>query len=76
MQEMLIRTHTVNHVMDLNVGGLAPQAWLLGAVGVDVGAFALRARQLGYVLGTVTIATNQTLAPFFRQKMIRLNTFR
>jgi hypothetical protein len=47
--------HTVNHVMDLDVGGSATQSWLLGAVSVLlVGAFALRARQLGYVLDTVT----------------------
>jgi PPOX class probable F420-dependent enzyme len=69
--------HTVNHVMDLDLGGSVGQAWVLGAVSVVlVVAFVLRLRQLGHVLGSVTTATNQTLAPFVRQKTIRLTTFR
>jgi len=69
--------HTVNHAIDLDLGGSAAQAWLLGAVSVSlVVAFVLRLRQLGYVLGAVTIATDQTWAPFVRQKTIRLTTFR
>ncbi|KKC05283.1 pyridoxamine 5'-phosphate oxidase [Mycobacterium nebraskense] len=69
--------HTVNHVVDLDVGGSAAQAWVLGAVSAAlVLAFVLRLRQLGNVLGTVGTATNPTLAPFVRQKTIRLTTFR
>lgn len=69
--------HTVNHVVDLDLGGSAAQAWALGAISVAlVVAFVLRLRQLGYVLGTVPMATNQTLAPLVRQKTIRLITFR
>jgi PPOX class probable F420-dependent enzyme len=69
--------HTVNHVVDLDVGGSVAQAWILGAVSVAlVLAFVLRLRQLGYVLGTVGTATNPTLAPFVRQKTITLTTFR
>ncbi|BBX96680.1 PPOX class F420-dependent oxidoreductase [Mycobacterium lacus] len=69
--------HTVNHVMDLDVGGSVAQAWALGAVSVAlVVAFALRLRQLGYVLGPVATATSQSLAPFVRQKTIRLTTYR
>lgn len=69
--------HTVNHVMDLDLGGSAAQAWLLGAVSAAlVVAFVLRLRQRGYVLGAVATATNQKLAPFVRQKTIRLTTFR
>src|SRR5262249_21638934 len=69
--------HTVNHVIDLDVGGSIAQAWILGAVSVAlVLAFMLRLDQLGYVLGTVGTATNPTLAPFVRQKTIRLTTFR
>ncbi len=69
--------HTVNHVMDLDVGGSVGQAWGLGAVSVALAlAFVLQLRQLGYVLGTVGTATNPTLAPFVRQKTIRLTTFR
>jgi PPOX class probable F420-dependent enzyme len=69
--------HTVNHMMDLDLGGSVAQAWLLGAMSVAlVVAFVLRLRQLGYVLGAITTATNQALAPFVRQKTIRLITFR
>ena len=69
--------HTVNHITDLDLGGSVAQAWVLGAVSVAlVVAFLLRLRQLGYVLGTVGAAANQTLAPFVRQKTISLTTFR
>ncbi|WP_375482510.1 PPOX class F420-dependent oxidoreductase [uncultured Mycobacterium sp.] len=69
--------HTVNHVIDLDLGGSAAQAWVLGVVSVAlVGAFVLRLRQLGYVLGAVTAATDPRLASFVRQKTIRLTTFR
>ncbi|OMC48360.1 PPOX class F420-dependent oxidoreductase [Mycobacterium sp. IS-1264] len=69
--------HTVNHVMDLDLGGSAAQAWALGVVSVLlVAAFALRLRQLGYVLGAVGTATTPSLARFVRQKTIRLITFR
>lgn len=69
--------HTVNHFVDLDVGGSAAQAWVLGGVSAGlVLAFVLRLRQLGNVLGTVGTATNPTLAPFVRQKTIRLTTFR
>jgi len=69
--------HTVNHVMDLDLGGSVAQAWALGVASVAlVVAFALRIRQLGYVLGSVATATNQALAPFVRQKTISLTTFR
>jgi PPOX class probable F420-dependent enzyme len=69
--------HTVNHVMDMHLGGSAAQAWLLGAASVAlVIAFVLRLRQLGYVLGAVGSAANPAWAPFVRQKTIRLTTFR
>lgn len=69
--------HTVNHVVDLDVGGSVAQAWALGAVSVAlVPAFILRLRQLGYVLGTVGTATNSKLTPFVRQKTVSLTTFR
>lgn len=69
--------HTVNHFMDLHLGGSVAQAWLLGAVSMAlVAAFVLRLRQLGYVLGDVGGATDPTLAPFVRQKTISLTTFR
>jgi PPOX class probable F420-dependent enzyme len=69
--------HTFNHVMDLHLGGSPAQAWLLGAASVGlVVAFVLRLRQLNYVLGTVGCAASPALAPFVRQKTIRLTTFR
>jgi PPOX class probable F420-dependent enzyme len=69
--------HTVNHVVDLDLGGSALQAWALGAASVAlVIAFVLRLHQLGYVLGKVGVATNPLLVPFVRQKTIRLTTFR
>jgi PPOX class probable F420-dependent enzyme len=69
--------HTVNHTVDLDLGGSALQAWALGAASVAlVIAFGLRVRQLGCVLGNVSVATNPLLIPFVRQKTIRLTTFR
>ena len=69
--------HTANHVVDLDLGGSALQAWALGAVSVAlIIAFVLRLRQLGYVLGNVSAATEPLLVPFVRQKTIRLTTFR
>lgn len=69
--------HTVNHVIDLDLGGSAAQAWLLGVLSAAlVGAFVLRLRQLGYVLGAVAVTTDPALARFVRQKTIRLTTFR
>lgn len=69
--------HTVNHVVDLDVGGSVGQALALGVVSVALAfAFVLRLRQLGYVLGSVGTATNPTLTPFVRQKTIALTTFR
>lgn len=69
--------HTVNHAVDLDVGGSVGQAWILGVVSFALAlAFALRLHQLGYVLGSVGTATTSTLAPFVRQKTIALTTFR
>ena len=69
--------HTVNHIVDLDLGGSALQAWALGAASVAlVIAFVLRLRQLGYVLGNVSGATDPLLVPFVLQKTIRLTTFR
>lgn len=69
--------HTVNHVVDLELGGSTLQVWLLAAISVQlVIAFVLRLRQLDYVLGRVTPTTTAMLAPFVRQKTINLTTFR
>jgi PPOX class probable F420-dependent enzyme len=69
--------HTVNHIVDLDLGGSALQAWALGAASVALAiAFLMRLRQLGYILGRVSVATDPLLVPFVRQKTIRLTTFR
>jgi hypothetical protein len=69
--------HTANHIVDLDLGGSALQAWALGAASVTlIVAFVLRLRQLGCILGNVSVATEPLLVPFVRQKTIRLTTFR
>ena len=69
--------HVVNHAMDTDLGGHRSDAWALAIVSVAVAvALGLRLRRLGYVLGSVSAATTPALAPFVRQKTIRLTTFR
>ena len=61
--------HTVNHIVDLDLGGSAFQAWALGAASVAlVIAFVLRLRQLGYVLGNVSVATDPWSRSFGRRR--------
>lgn len=69
--------HTVNHVVDLDLGGRAWQAIALAAVSVAVAAaLGVRLSELGYVLGRVGSTTTPALAPFVRQKTVRLTTYR
>lgn len=69
--------HSVNHVVDADLGGRGWQAPLLVAASVLAAvALGLRLRQLGYVVGAVDAATTPALAPFVRQKTIRLTTYR
>lgn len=69
--------HSVNHVVDADLGGRGWQAPLLGVASVLAAvALGLRLRQLGYVVGAVDAATTPALAPFVRQKTIRLTTYR
>jgi PPOX class probable F420-dependent enzyme len=70
--------HTVNHVVDLDVGGRGRDPWILAAGSVLVlAALVARMRQLGWVAGEVsTTATVAELAPFVRQKTIRLTSYR
>lgn len=70
--------HAVNHFVDLDVGGRVLDAWILvlGSVLV-LAALVLRMRRLGWVAGEVsTTATVPQLAPFVRQKTIRLTSYR
>ncbi len=60
--------HTVNHAVDLHLGGHALDPWGLGALTLLTGiALVVRLRQLGWVIGEVGLATTPTLAPFVRQ---------
>lgn len=69
--------HAVVHVVDLPLGGAAWQAWALAAMSVLIAlAFVFRLRELGHVLGSVSVATAAELTPFVRQKTISLTTFR
>jgi PPOX class probable F420-dependent enzyme len=69
--------HTVNHAVDLDLGGRASDPWSLGVLSVlAAAALWIRLRQLGYVVGEVTTATTTGLAPFVRQKTVLLTTYR
>ena len=70
--------HTVNHVVDLDIGGHSWDAWTLGAVSVLVlAALVVRMRQLGWVAGeAATTAAAPALARFVRQKTILLTSYR
>ncbi|MGH3451820.1 MAG: PPOX class F420-dependent oxidoreductase [Haloechinothrix sp.] len=69
--------HTVNHVIDLDLGGYAWQPWALGVLSLALAAaLVLRVRRLGYVVGAVTLATVTQLAGFVRQKTVSLTTYR
>jgi PPOX class probable F420-dependent enzyme len=69
--------HTVNHVLDLDLGGSQGQAWALGAVSVATAvALGLRYAAIGWVVGGVSCTTTPALAPFVRQKTVLLTTYR
>ncbi|GAA4737350.1 PPOX class F420-dependent oxidoreductase [Phytohabitans rumicis] len=69
--------HAANHFADLDIGGRTADAWaILLAALVTAGALWVRLRELGYVVGAVTVATSPALAPFVRQKTVRLTTYR
>jgi PPOX class probable F420-dependent enzyme len=69
--------HAVNHAGDLDLGGRDSDPWLIGAMAVLVGvALVVRLRQLGWVVGEVSVAASPALAPFVRQKTVRLTTYR
>jgi len=69
--------HSVNHFADLDLGGRGSDPWLIGALAVFVGAaLVVRLRQLGWVVGEVSVATVPGLAPFVRQKTVQLTTYR
>jgi PPOX class probable F420-dependent enzyme len=69
--------HTVNHAVDLDLGGRDSDPWLLGLLSVVVAvALVRRLRQLHYVVGRVEPSCDPSLAPFVEQKTALLTTFR
>jgi PPOX class probable F420-dependent enzyme len=69
--------HAVNHAGDLDLGGRGSDPWLIGAMALLAGgALLVRLRQLGWVVGEVPVAASPALAPFARQKTVRLTTYR
>jgi PPOX class probable F420-dependent enzyme len=69
--------HVVNHVIDLDAGGSAAQAWGLALISLLVlAALVQRLRRLGYVAGEVAVTTSPVLARFARQKTAALTTYK
>lgn len=69
--------HTVNHIGDLSRGGHSWHIAVLAAATAALAvALALRLRQLGWVTGRTGTATRHGLAPYVRQKTVRLTTYR
>jgi hypothetical protein len=59
--------HTVNHAVDLDLGGHASDSWGLAALSLLTAvALVVRLRQLGWVIGEVGTATTPVLARFVR----------
>jgi PPOX class probable F420-dependent enzyme len=70
--------HTVNHIVDLVVGGHPRDAWGLGVLSLlTLATLVVRMRQLGWVAGEITTtAAAPELARFVRQKTILLTSYR
>ena len=69
--------HAVNHAVDLDLGGRDGDPWLLGALSLLTAiALVRRLRELHYVVGRVSGASDPWLAPFVEQKTVLLTTFR
>jgi PPOX class probable F420-dependent enzyme len=69
--------HTINHAVDLDLGGHGWDPWGLAALSlVTAVALVVRLRQLGWVIGEVGTAATPALAPFVRQKTVLVTTYR
>jgi len=69
--------HTVNHAVDLDLGGRGSDAWGLAPLSLLTAvALVVRLRQLGWVIGEVATATTPALAAFVRQKTVLVTTSR
>lgn len=69
--------HTVNHVINADLGGSAQQTLLVAFLAaLSAMALVARWRALGWVIGRVEAASSPALAPFTRQKTVLLTTYR
>ena len=69
--------HTVNHAVDLHLGGHGWDRWGLATLTLlGAAALVVRLRQLGWVVGEVGVAASPPLAPFVRQKTVLLTSYR
>jgi Pyridoxamine 5'-phosphate oxidase len=69
--------HTINHAVDLDLGGHGWDPWGLAALSlVTAVALVVRLRQLGWVIGEVGTAATPALAPFVRQKTVLVTSYR
>jgi PPOX class probable F420-dependent enzyme len=68
--------HTINHAVDLDLGGRGSDPWGLAALSLLTAvALVVRLRQLGWVIGEVATAT-PALAALVRQKTVLVTTYR
>jgi PPOX class probable F420-dependent enzyme len=69
--------HTINHAVDLDLGGRGSDPWGLAALSLLTAvALVARLRQLGRVIGEVATATTPALAALVRQKTVLVTTYR
>jgi PPOX class probable F420-dependent enzyme len=70
-------THAVNHAVDLGLGGHGSDPWGLAALSLLTAvALIVRLRQLGWVVGEVSLATSPVLARLVRQKTVLVTSYR
>src|SRR5215204_741889 len=70
-------TYTVNHAVDLDLGGHSADPWALAALSLlTAAALVVRLGHLGWVVGEAATATIPALAPFVRQKTVLVTTYR
>jgi PPOX class probable F420-dependent enzyme len=69
--------HTINHAVDLDLGGHGWDPWGLATLTLLTAiALIVRLRQLGWVIGEVGTAAAPALAPFVHQKTVLLTSYR
>jgi PPOX class probable F420-dependent enzyme len=69
--------HTINHAVDLDLGGRGSDPWGLAALSLlTAAALVVRLGQLGWVVGEVGPAASPALTRFLRQKTVLVTTYR